>query len=507
MDAREYNANDFRALRDALADLQNRYDQLNQRSDSIFALLDHGPAALYLKEPGPGGRFLYLNKSCETAFAIQSANALGKTDSELWPPDIAPQFERLDAAVLETGRTSDGVIVLEREDGTHLWLSWRFPVRSASGQLLIGGYSVERSSASESLEHHVVCQARPPLMGGIYGEEERIVDANDVFLSMLGFTRDELAAGKLSLDSITAPASSLTCEAIRCGIGNSGAIGLREVDLLRKDGTNIPVGIGGAALGRDPRFTWVMYVVDMAEQRRAERRMGRDEAWERLGLMAAGLAHDFNNLLAVIIGNASMAASEPSLSEKARTYLRETLSAAEQAASLVRQMLIYSGKSRIAASRVPIGDIVREMAYESVPQRVSLALDIQEDLPAVTGDAPQLSEALRNLVVNAVEAVGESGAVRICARACRLERPDTYPDTVVAPGNYVCLSVEDTGPGIDEKKQARIFDPFFTTKFHGRGLGLAAAYGIVRRHGGGIHIESAPGKGTRFDVLLKAAED
>ena len=188
------------------------------------------------------------------------------------------------------------------------------------------------------------------------------------------------------------------------------------MELLRKDGTSLPAGIGGAALDRSPRFTWVMYVLDMAEQRRVERRLRRDEAWERLGLMAAGLAHDFNNLLVVIIGNASMAASELSVSPKMRNYLQEVLSAAEQAATLVRQMLIFSGKSRITASRVrPSATSSGTWPSKGVPQGVSLVLEIKEDLPAVTGDAAQLGEALRNLVVNAIEAVGPRAAP--CASA------------------------------------------------------------------------------------------
>ncbi len=494
-----------RALQAAFMDLQQRYDQLRESRDLLSHLLDQSPAVVSLKEPGVEGRYLYLNAYWGTAFGVNVADALGKTDRDLWPPAIAAQLERIDAPVIETGRAADGVITIERADGTHHWLSWRFPVRRANGQDLLGGFAIERASTVEPLEHRVVCQARPGFMGVVYGEEEQIVEANDVFLDMLGYTREDLDSGRVNLDAITAPSSGRACEEARRQIDATGQVSLKEVELLRKDGAVVPAGLGGAVLERSPHFTWVMYILDMAEQRRLERRLRRDEAWERLGLMAAGLAHDFNNLLVVIIGNASMAASDISVSPKIRAYLQEVLSAAEQAATLVRQMLIFSGKSRITASRVPVGEIIRHLATDSVPQGVELVLDIPADLPAVTGDASQLGEALRNLVVNAIEAVGERGAVRIAGNVRRLDRPVTYPDTEIAAGDYVSLTVEDTGPGIDERLQTRIFDPFFSTKFTGRGLGLAAVHGIVRRHGGAVHVESAPGRGSRFEVLLKVA--
>lgn len=487
------------------ADLQQRYDQLRRAHDLLYALLDQSPAAVSLKEPGPQGRYVYLNAQWERAFGVAVAEALGKTDRDLWNPAIAEQLEKLDVPVLETGRPADGVISMNQPDGTHDWLSWRFPVRCPSGRNLLGGFSVERSSTVEPLEHRLVCKARPGLMGVVYGEEDRIVEANEVFLNMLGYTREDLAAGRVSLDAITAPISAHTCEEARREIDAHNSVSLKEVELLRKDGSVISAGIGGSVLDRTPRFAWVMYALDMAEQRRAERLLRREEVWERLGLMAAGLAHDFNNLLVVIIGNASMAASDLSASPKIRDYLQEVLSAAEQAAVLIRQMLVYSGKARITQARVPIGEIIRNLATQKVPPGVQLVLEVPEDLPPVSGDASQLGDALRNLLENALEAVGERGLVRVSAAACRIDQPIAYHDGEIPAGEYVCLTVEDTGPGIEEHLQTRLFDPFFTTKFHGRGLGLAAAYGIVRRHGGGIHIESAPGKGTRFEVLLKVA--
>ena len=476
--------------------------------------LDRCPAAVSVKEGREQGRYLYVNAAWERAFGRRAADAVGRTDRELWPEESAAALERADEAVRESGRPAEGLITLPGDPGLKQWISWRFPFPDHSGRLLLGGLSVEAGElsvpphAEKPLEHRLVCESRSNLMGVIYGEDESILEANDVFLEMFGFSREDLAARRLSLAGMAAPSAAQCCQECLRELESTGLLRLREVDLVRADGAVLPVAIGGAVLDRNPRLSWVLYVLDVAEQRRAERRLRRDEAWERLGLMAAGLAHDFNNLLVVIIGNASMASSDPSLSHKAQAHVREVLQAAELAATLVRQMLVYSGKARITPARVMLHEVVRQVvAAETVPAGVVVEMDISEGLPAVSGDPAQLWDAVRSLVVNAIEAAGPGGAVRVSVNRCRLDEPAAYPDTEIGPGDYVCASVSDTGSGIDEQMQTRIFDPFFTTKFHGRGLGLAAAYGIVRRHGGGIHVESAPGRGSRFQILVPAARD
>ncbi|HWQ55442.1 MAG TPA: ATP-binding protein [Bryobacteraceae bacterium] len=506
----EGSPDELHRLRSELAEWRERSRELQERNELLEALFHQSPAAFSLKEAGGQGRYLLVNERWEQAFGRSASDAVGKSDRELWPPETAAELERIDAPVLETGHPAEGVIALPRDNGVRQWLSWRFPVRNSSGTYL-GGYSVDVSRFSpgqNTLEHRLVCQANSRLMGVLYGEEDVIIEANDVFLEMLGYTREELTGGRMTLDDISSAPSSHVCRQIRRELETANTFSLKEVEFVRKDGTIVPAGVGGAVLDRSPRMSWIMYVVDMAEQRRVERRERRDEAWERLGLTAAGLAHDFNNLLVVIIGNTSMAASDPSISGKSRAYLEEVLSAAQQAAALVRQVLVYSGKARITPARVRLNEILRELvAAEPVPAGVQVEVEIADNLPAITGDPSQLWEAFRNLVVNAIEAVDRRGAVRITAKLSHLAQPVAYPDTEIAAGDYACVSIQDTGPGIDEKLQSRIFDPFFTTKFQGRGLGLAAAYGIVRRHGGGIHVESRPGEGSRFDVLLPAAPD
>jgi len=174
-------------------------------------------------------------------------------------------------------------------------------------------------------------------------------------------------------------------------------------------------------------------------------------------------------------------------------------------------MLAYSGRGRFLAGRVDLNKIVRQTEgfLESLVMTATLRLELDPSPVEIQADASQIERVLRSLIVNASEAIGEGGGTitilthRLLAGRAALAEAHFPAD--IAEGDYAVLEVVDTGPGMDEATRARIFDPFFSTKFTGRGLGLAAVLGIVRGHGGAIRVESEPGRGSTFTVLLPAA--
>lgn len=245
------------------------------------------------------------------------------------------------------------------------------------------------------------------------------------------------------------------------------------------------------------------------ERRRLDLHMREGQRLESLGRLAGGVAHDFNNVLTVILGNANLALGELARGAVEPKRLERIRAAAEYAAGLTEQILIYSGKAAVVLEPIDLSRLVRDMAdllEASVSERARLATRLSADLPAVEGDRTQLRQLLLNLVTNASDAMGDQGGtIRISTGARRvdeaeLEEAAGSPDRPA--GHYVALEVSDTGPGLDPSVRSRVFDPFFTTKASGRGLGLAAALGIVRGHRGVIRVESEPGGGTRFEVLL-----
>ena len=253
-------------------------------------------------------------------------------------------------------------------------------------------------------------------------------------------------------------------------------------------------------------------VLDVTNRKRAEDRLRHTQKMESVGLLAAGVAHDFNNLLVGVIGNAGLAQAMLAQSHPASELLEEIVRTGERAADLTRQMLAYAGKGQFLISSLDLSALVlelRPLVQPSIPSRTELRFEMQPSL-TIKGDRGQVQQVFTNFVLNAAEAIGsEAGAITVRTGAldqCEASIGCDLDDADLRPGRYVYLEVSDTGCGMDCTTRARAFDPFFTTKFTGRGLGLAAVAGIMRSHGGAVHVTSAPGRGSRFRALFPAAE-
>jgi len=257
-----------------------------------------------------------------------------------------------------------------------------------------------------------------------------------------------------------------------------------------------------------------VFLRDVSERKRFQERFQQTQKLESLGLLAGGIAHDFNNLLTGIIGNTSIVLDDLPPQSPTRTSLQDVANAAGRASALTQQLLAYAGKGRFVVEPLDLSALVREtsnLIKTSIPMTVELRLQLAPDLPAIEGDASQIQQLVMNLVLNGAEAI-EEGKTGLVVVTTGLQIVDeAYMQQVltrdeITPGKYVTLDVTDTGCGMTDATVARIFDPFFTTKFAGRGLGLAAATGIVRGHRGVLKVHSVPGKGSSFRILFPATE-
>jgi len=247
-------------------------------------------------------------------------------------------------------------------------------------------------------------------------------------------------------------------------------------------------------------------------QRRFDAQLHHTQKLESLGVLAGGIAHDFNNLLVGVMGNASLAMLELSPTSSAREPLERVETTARRAAELTHQMLAYSGRGRFVIEAIDLSNLVKEMTHlleVALSPKAVLRYELAEGLPLVEADAAQLRQIVMNLITNASDAVGEvSGYIIVRTGVLSADRPyleDLELGEQLEPGTFVFLEVSDTGRGMDRATRDRIFDPFFTTKETGRGLGLAAALGIVRGHDGALKVYSEPGRGTTVKVLLPVA--
>jgi len=249
---------------------------------------------------------------------------------------------------------------------------------------------------------------------------------------------------------------------------------------------------------------------DVTELRRLEMQLRQSSKMDAIGQLAGGIAHDFNNLLTVIIGNLDLVLATPSSEEKRQEQLQAALQAANRAAALTQRLLTFARNHQLDWRPVSLNPIVAdvvEMLRRTIDPRIRIETVCDPELWPVRSDPNQLHQVLMNLCLNARDAITPPGVIRIETRRLPAgTRPRTSGLQVVA-GDFVCLSVSDTGCGMSEEVQARIFEPFFTTKEPGKGtgLGLAMVFAIVRQHGGWIECHSQLGHGTRFDIYLPRA--
>jgi PAS domain S-box-containing protein len=263
---------------------------------------------------------------------------------------------------------------------------------------------------------------------------------------------------------------------------------------------------------RDPRgevIGGLCIVRDITEQKQLEKKIQHAQKLETLGVLAGGIAHDFNNLLMVILGNAEIGLMQAEPGSLTRSTLEQIQTAALRAAELCRQMLAYSGKSRLSTNPLDLSTLVREIGEllrVSVSKKAAIEYDLGDDLPPVEADATQLRQVVMNLITNASDALGDAaGTITLRTGALVADRPyldSTYADGELPEGLYVFLDVVDDGHGMDDDTVNRIFDPFFSTKTKGRGLGMAAVWGIVRGHQGALRVDSKRGHGTAVRVLF-----
>ncbi len=265
-------------------------------------------------------------------------------------------------------------------------------------------------------------------------------------------------------------------------------------------------------VGEQGREAILVVVSDITEARRLAEKLQSAQKAESLGVLAGGVAHDFNNLLVSVLGNAGVALMELPPQSPVRAIVEDIQTAALRASELTRQLLAYSGRGRFVIARIDLGRVVEEMAHllsAVIGKNVRIEYALGHELPRIEGDPTQIRQLAMNLITNASDAIGErAGTITVTTRLVDVDRAhlaDTYLDDRLAPGVYVCLQVSDDGAGMTPETRAKIFDPFFSTKFTGRGLGLAAALGILRAHRGAIDVESEVGRGTTFKVLFPAA--
>ncbi|MFP5213394.1 MAG: ATP-binding protein, partial [Acidobacteriota bacterium] len=350
----------------------------------------------------------------------------------------------------------------------------------------------------------------------IHDIEGRILEANQASVNCLGYSHDHLL--RLSIADVEAPQTPWAGRIEE--LSKRGGMAF-ESTYLTHGGAPVPVEVVSQLIEFEGQLAVLSTARDITERQRAreerkrfEDHLRRSQKMEAIGTLAGGIAHDFNNILGAILGYAEiMEVFDVPQDSPLYANVREVIKAAHRARELVQQILTFSRQTETEPKPVEVGLIVKEVLKflrASLPSTIEIHRSLEARTKTILADPTKIHQLLMNLCTNAGHAMTEKGGtlrVELTETVLDHRGKECFPD--LAPGAYLQLTVSDTGHGMTPETVERIFDPYFTTKRRGEGtgLGLAIVHGIVKSYGGGIAVESAPGKGSVFRILFPKVED
>jgi PAS domain S-box-containing protein len=468
------------------------------------SLVDHADDAFEVIDPETS-RFLDVNEkgAAELGYTREEYLQLRVTDIDptMTPANWAQFLEKI-----RTTGTATGEGIHCRKNGE------TFPIEfNAQWVRLDRDYIVtavrnitERKRNEDRFRRLVDSNAQGVIFRKTNGE---ITVANDAFLSMVGYDREDLEAGRLNWISLTPPEYADLDRHCLNELATKGVCAPYEKQYIRRDGSRVAVLVG-AAIFEDNPDEGVCFALDLTERKKLEQQFLRAQRMESIGTLAGGIAHDLNNSLGPII--MSLDLLKLRFTDTSSQELIEILqTSAQRGADMVRQVLSFArgmeGRRMEVQVRHLLSD-VEKIARDTFSKDIGVRAIIPHDLWTVVGDPTQLHQVLLNLCVNARDAMPDGGVLTISAENITLDAQYMAMNPEAHAGPHVFLRVEDNGTGMPPEVMAKIFDPFFTTKELGKGtgLGLSTSLGIVQSHGGFIRVYSEPGKGTTFKVYLPA---
>ncbi|HZS45528.1 MAG TPA: PAS domain S-box protein, partial [Blastocatellia bacterium] len=421
---------------------------------------------------------------------------------------------------LRTPSRSIGVLVLQHyeEENAFTQRDVEF-LESVAGQIAL---AIERKAAETALREtnqtlNEVIQSSP-LAIATFSLDGRVRLWNSAAERIFGWTAEEITAIPFPLFP---DLSNEDQEKHKRDILSGERISNREMQRLTKDGSLINVSMSLARLcdAEGEPSAILALIADISERKNAEaalrlteEQLRQAQKMEAVGQLAGGVAHDFNNLLTAILGYSETMLAREDIDESVTNGLREITKAGHRASSLTGQLLAFSRKQVLMPKVVDLNSIVEDidkMLRRLIGEDVSLTTTLQPDVHPVKVDPGQIEQVLLNLAVNARDAMPHGGDLMIETSNAELDENYLKQHAGVSPGRYVCLSVSDSGMGMDAETQSRIFEPFFTTKEIGKGtgLGLSTVYGIVKQSGGHVWVYSEVGIGTTFKIYFPRFEE
>ncbi|MBM4283676.1 MAG: PAS domain S-box protein [Deltaproteobacteria bacterium] len=490
----------------------------------IFMMMRDGLVIL-----DPGYTILQVNPAVERWY---SQPLVGRKCFEVFqgrttPCDLCPTRR-----TLETGEEGHAVVPRKDQAGATVgWLDlYTYPLRDPASGHIVGvvEHAVDitrhiraEADARQSQERYGLLVNNLPALVVTGFADWRVEFFDDKVEKLTGYPKEEFNSRRLRWSDLILPEDLPLAQDLFKQALDTDHTYVREYRVRTQDGRVIWLQESGQIIlnqeGQIDHINSVLF--DITERKEAEEIRSRLEAqlrqaqkMEAIGTLAGGIAHDFNNILGVMLGYAEMALFNTKEEEPLKHRLQQILKAGQRGKDLVSQILAFSRPSKQARKPILVSSIVKEtlkMLRATLPATIELRQSLDTNHDTILGDFTQIHQVLLNLCANAAHAMRDEGGVlevKLTAVDLDEKRAAHYHD--IGPGPYIQLKVRDTGHGMEPEVLERIFDPFFTTKRpgEGSGMGLSVVHGIVKAHGGAITVQSTPGRGSTFTVLLPRVE-
>jgi len=459
------------------------------------------------------GRLLRINDAWETILGFTKAELLGAPLSSLiHPDDVAATFREIQTQ-LNGERTAGFVNRYRCKDGSYRFLEW-VATPAVGGNLYAAARDITGRMETEAdlrrskmwMDIHM---QNTPLAVIEWDTNLNVLDWNPAAERIFGYTKAE-ALGRHFLTFVPAPSKDAVSRVGSDLVGRRG--GTRSTNLnVTKDGRIIDCDWFNTTLvDADGRTIGVAsLVMDVTAQHQLEAQLRQTQRMEAVGQLAGGVAHDYNNILAAMMMHLGLLQERRGLPPDVQQTVEDVHKLAERSAALTRQLLMFSRRSVLTIRTINLNMVITDllkMLQRLIGEHVAFEFIGEPSLPSIQADSGMMEQVVTNLCVNARDAMPKGGRLTVWTSRLDIdpERAAQHPDARV--GQFVCLSVRDSGTGMSEDVLQRIFEPFFTTKEAGKGtgLGLATVFGIVKQHNGWIEVESLLGAGSVFRVFLPA---
>ncbi len=451
-------------------------------------------------------RILFWNPFAERLFQWKK--------EEVYEKEITEVLSEAQLVTLKQAGYWEGECVGVRKDGTtfpvHLTNSiFRDEKGKIRGMIFVVNDITERKQvegllrASEERYRSLFEESKDAIF--IATPEGRFLDVNSAAVELFGYeSREELLGVDIARDLYVNPEERARVVSL---LNREGFVKDLELKLRKKDGERITVLMTATAMRGDRReiVGYRGILRDVTERKVLEEQLIQSQKIEAIGMLAGGIAHDFNNFLMVIQGNVELGLMSLEPRHPAYDSLIKIEETTQKARSLTHQLLAFGRRQVLNPKVLDVAEVIGNLARmvsRFIGEDIELRIEIKPGLHFIYADPSALDQVLMNLIVNARDAMPRGGVLTLKASNVRLDEGFCHQHPFVTPGEYVQISVIDSGMGMDETTCRRIFEPFFTTREKGSGLGLAVVYGIVKQHNGHIFVTSQLGRGTRFDLYF-----